>query len=70
MNELSLWSLRNSIAYGEHFKRERYCSKKTAQEWLDIYSKDEPNVLFVISAKKPMLSVKSILLNNHLIIEE
>lgn len=55
---------------GSILKESGIALKKTTQEWLDIYSKDEPNVLFVISAKKPMLSVKSILLNNHVIIEE
>lgn len=63
MNELSLWSLRHSVAYGEHFKRERFCSIETAQEWLDIYKNDEPDVLFVVSAQKPLLSVKDLLLN-------
>lgn len=50
---LTLWSLRTSVAKGNHFVSERKVTEETAQQWLEIFRKDEPNVLFLVSDTKP-----------------
>lgn len=55
MEQLTLWSLRNSVARGNHFVAERKVSNDTAQEWLSIFRKDEPQVLFLVAGRKPKL---------------
>lgn len=51
--ELTLWSARFSVAYGNHFVAERKVTEETAQEWLKIFREDEPNVLFLVCKNKP-----------------
>lgn len=51
--ELTLWSERTSVAYGNHFVAERKVTEETAQEWLKIFREDEPNVLFLVCKNKP-----------------
>lgn len=51
--KLSLWSRRHSAARGYHWRQEREVTEATAQDWLDIFEKDEPGVQFVVSAHRP-----------------
>ncbi len=51
-----IWSIRFSIARGNHYVLERECSVSDAQEWLKIFREDEPNVIFLASFRKPRLS--------------
>lgn len=51
--DLTLWSLRVSVARGNHFVAERKVTEETAQAWLKIFRQDEPNVLFLVSERKP-----------------
>lgn len=51
--ELTLWSSRFSVAYGNHFVAERKVTEETAQDWLKIFREDEPNVLFLVCKNKP-----------------
>jgi len=51
--DLTLWSLRVSVARGNHFVAERKVTEETAQDWLKIFRQDEPNVLFLVSERKP-----------------
>jgi hypothetical protein len=53
MNPLTLWSLRTSVAHGRHFVAERQVTAATADQWLSIFRKDEPSVLFIVSARRP-----------------
>jgi hypothetical protein len=53
MKKLYLWSKRFSTAQGHHWKIERECLQETAQQWLEVFQKDEPDVKFVISSNKP-----------------
>lgn len=50
---LRLYSKRFSIARGNHWVIEREVTEETCQQWLEIFRKDEPNVLFLVSDKKP-----------------
>lgn len=50
---MKIWSIRISVAQGNHWQHERDCTDETVQEWLKIYRSDEPNVLFLASARKP-----------------
>ena len=51
--KLKLWSIRWSAAKGNHFRYERDVTEDDAKEWLKIFQADEPDVLFIVSAKKP-----------------
>lgn len=53
MKKYYLWSKRYSVAQGNHWKLERECLESTAQQWLEVFRKDEPEVLFVVSHNKP-----------------
>lgn len=50
---LTLWSLRTSFTRGNHWVAERKVSEAECQAWLKIFRDDEPNVLFLCSARKP-----------------
>lgn len=50
---IKLWSLRNSIARGAHWVNERDCALATANEWLAVFRKGEPEVTFVLAYSKP-----------------
>jgi len=50
---IKLWSLRNSIARGEHWVCERECLEATCNEWLAVFRKSEPEVNFVLATKRP-----------------
>lgn len=52
-NNLTLWSRRHNVAQGNHWKAERQVTEATAQEWLSVFRKDEPSVLFLVAARKP-----------------
>ena len=54
----TLWSLRYSIARGNHWQNERECNDDTANEWLATFKKDEPKVLFLLQKgkRKPPLN--------------
>lgn len=53
--KLTIWSLRTSIARGNHFVAERQCDETDAQAWLKIFREDEPNVLFIACKRKPKI---------------
>ena len=53
MSEMILWSRRWSVAQGHHWRMERSCAGSTAQDWLDLFSKDEPSVTFQLARRKP-----------------
>lgn len=53
--KLVLWAKRTSVAKGNHFKAEREVTEETAQSWLKVYQDDEPNVCFLVSARKPKI---------------
>lgn len=48
-----IFSIRHSVAQGNHWQHERDCQELEAQQWLDIFRKDEPNVTFIASTRKP-----------------
>jgi hypothetical protein len=50
---LTLWSRRTNAAVGNHWVAERGVTEATAQEWLAVFRKDEPNVIFVACAHRP-----------------
>jgi len=52
---LTLWSLRTNAARGNHFVAERQVTEENAQEWLAVFRKDEPNVQFLATPRKPKL---------------
>jgi hypothetical protein len=49
----TLWAKRHSVAYGWRWTHERQCSPDTAQEWLAVFQRDEPNISFALSDRKP-----------------
>jgi hypothetical protein len=51
--KLKLFSRRHSIARGNHWKFERDVTEANAQEWLAVFRKDEPDVLFLVNNRKP-----------------
>ena len=51
--KLTLWSRRYSPSRGNHWIAERVVTEATCQEWLSIFRRDEPDVLFLCSARKP-----------------
>lgn len=51
--KMILWSKRYSVAKGNHWVNEREVNEETAQAWLSVFRKDEPNVLFLVSIRKP-----------------
>jgi hypothetical protein len=53
-----LYSKRFTVAQGNHWVEERIVTAETTQAWLDIFRKDEPSVLFLVSDKKPSEKVK------------
>jgi len=50
---MKLWSRRWSVARGESWVWERDCMPATANEWLEVFRKSEPTVMFVLSYSKP-----------------
>ena len=48
-----LWSLRWSVAKGNHWNLEREVTDETCQEWLKVFRNDEPKILFLVSSRKP-----------------
>ncbi len=48
-----IYSLRFSIAQGNHWKYERDCKESDIHSWLAIFEKDEPDVLFLAAKRKP-----------------
>lgn len=53
MKKLTLWSLRTNPARGNHWVAEREVSEATARQWLAVFERDEPGVLFLASARRP-----------------
>lgn len=48
-----LFALRFSIGYGWQWVHERDCMIATANEWLAVFRKSEPEVKFALADKKP-----------------
>jgi len=55
MNKVTIWSTRFSGARGNHIVAERQCNENEAQQWLEIFRSDEPNVCFIASKRKPKI---------------
>lgn len=53
VEEKTLWALRTSVARGKEWKAERKVTDDNAQQWLEVFQKDEPDTQFVVSDKKP-----------------
>lgn len=53
MNQLKLWARRYSFVRGFQWVAEREVTQETAQAWLELFKKDEPDVRFMVSDKKP-----------------
>jgi hypothetical protein len=53
MDKLTLWSRRHSAARGCFWQAERAVTEDAAQQWLEVFRNDEPNVLFLVSGRKP-----------------
>lgn len=49
----SIWSLRWSTAWGWRWSRERTCMPSEELAWLEVYKKDEPEILFILAEKQP-----------------
>jgi len=50
MKEIGLWRKNRITGY---WVCQRTCLPETAQEWLTIFQKDEPDEMFVLSYRKP-----------------
>ena len=50
---MKIYSIRYSVAQGNHWRHERDCTAANVQEWLAVFRKDEPGVLFIGAARKP-----------------
>lgn len=50
---MKIWSLRFSVAKGNHWQYERDCTEANCQDWLKVFRDDEPNVIFLASIRKP-----------------
>lgn len=55
MKITNLWSKRWNPARGHHWKLERECSIENSFAWLEVFQKDEPDVEFKLSEKKPRI---------------
>lgn len=53
---IKLFALRFSIGYGWQWVHERDCAIATANEWLAVFRKSEPDVRFVLTNRKPKVS--------------
>lgn len=53
MNNMKIWSRRFTVALGNHWKLERDCNAGSVNEWLAVFRNDEPNVIFIVNARKP-----------------
>lgn len=51
--KLKIWSKRTSPARGNFWQLERGCTEENCQQWLAAFREDEPNVLFLATARKP-----------------
>lgn len=51
--QMKIWSRRFTPAQGNHWKLERECTAETVQQWLAIFRKDEPEVIFIGDTRKP-----------------
>ena len=56
MMTTNLYSKRFTPARGWHWELERGCNISTANDWLEVFQKDEPTVEFKISKKTPKLN--------------
>jgi hypothetical protein len=52
MRSITLWKYNKRTGYWEH---QRECELETAQRWLEVFQKDEPEELFKLSKNKPKL---------------
>lgn len=50
---MKLWSLRKRPSGGKWWVYERDCLPETAERWLKVFQADEPEIIFVLSVKKP-----------------
>jgi hypothetical protein len=57
-NEMTLWAGRFSVTSGYGFVAERKVTEETAQDWLEVFRKDEPGVIFLVSKTKPKVKVQ------------
>jgi hypothetical protein len=52
---INLYSRRFSIFRGWQWKHERICTNETANTWLIIFERDEPDIEFKLSVDKPTI---------------
>ena len=53
MQTTNLWSIRWCTAKGWHYVKERECEIENGEAWKQVFSKDEPEITFILSEKKP-----------------
>ena len=53
--KLKIYSIRFSVAQGNHWQYERDCTEENCQEWLAIFRADEPGVTFIANNRKPSI---------------
>ena len=52
---LTLWRLTWSHACGTRWQAQRACDDDTAESWLRIYRRDEPNATYCLAHKAPRI---------------
>lgn len=50
VDTIRLWRYNQITGY---WRIERTCSRRTADDWLTIFRRDEPNAIFTLSENKP-----------------
>lgn len=53
---MKLYAKRWTAAWGWQWIAERDVTAETADGWLHVFRKDEPDVTFVVSSKKPRIA--------------
>lgn len=48
-----LFSLRHSVARGEYVQQDREVTEANAEEWMTVFRKDEPGVVFLVAMTPP-----------------
>lgn len=49
----TLWARRFDSAYGWRWHAQRQVTAQTAEDWLAVFRKDEPEITFIVAARKP-----------------
>jgi hypothetical protein len=54
-SKLTLWRLTWSHACGTYWQAQRACDDSTAESWLEIYRRDEPNATYSLARRAPRI---------------